>query len=220
MSRNWSGRSLAGVEWPEEGLGLGRDCADLDTVYLQAPKKLWGLEAFQRSTGSSRMMLRIVLLWSILKDTLLLFRYYSESPSVIFFCWLMGRCLCAFMCGEVQRVGESHFSQVLWHIKGVFFVGCSFSRLTQNRLPIPTWGAHETLADCKEDAAAFGWWGRRMHSTGNRALDPHLSVCVCVCSLKASGRPAYLQRWLPLFAVLLQCMWGTPRSSMMDSDLD
>lgn len=85
MSRNWSGRSLAGVEWPEEGLGLGRDCADLDTVYLQAPKKLWGLEAFQRSTGSSRMMLRIVLLWSILKDTLLLFRYYSESPSVIFF---------------------------------------------------------------------------------------------------------------------------------------
>lgn len=104
---------------------------------------------------------------------------FWESQCDIF-CWLMGRCLCAFMCGEVQRVGESHFSQVLWHIKGVFFVGCSFSRLTQNRLPIPTWGAHETLADCKEDAAAFGWWGRRMHSTGNRALDPHLSVCVCV----------------------------------------
>lgn len=77
----------------------------------------------------------------------------------------MGQCLFAFMCGEVQGVGESHFSQVLWRdIKCVFSVGCSVSRPRQfeeqvvtflAQLPIPTRGSHETLNDPKEDAAAL-----------------------------------------------------------------
>lgn len=49
-------------------------------------------------------------LWSILKGTLLCFRYYSEIVPVRYLYWLMGQYFCAFMCGEVQSVGESHFS--------------------------------------------------------------------------------------------------------------
>lgn len=54
-------------------------------------------------------------------------------------------------------------------------------------------------------------------------------TCACMCVLKVSGRPAYLQSWLPLFTFLLQCfhpthllcpsMWGTPRGSIMEYHL-
>ena len=66
------------MEWP----GPRRDCAQAGIVYLEAPERLWGLEMFQRSRGSLGMTVRIVLLWSILKDTLLHFRYYSEIVPV------------------------------------------------------------------------------------------------------------------------------------------
>ena len=66
------------MEWP----GPGRDCAHIGIVYLEASERLWGLEMFQRGRGSLGMTVRIVLLWNILKDTLLCFRFYSEIVPV------------------------------------------------------------------------------------------------------------------------------------------
>lgn len=115
---------LHSMEWP----GPGR----IGISYLEASERLWGLEMFQRGRGSLEMAVRIVLLWSILKGTLSCFRYYSEIVPVRYLYWLMGQYFCAFMCGKVQSVGESHFSLVLWHdSECVFCVGCSFSRPKQ-----------------------------------------------------------------------------------------
>ena len=102
----WGQSRLCSREWP----GPGRDCAHIGIVYLEGSERLCGLEMFQRGRGSLGMTVRIVLLWNILKDTLLYFRYYSEIVPVWYLCLLMGQYFCAFMCGEVQSVGESHFS--------------------------------------------------------------------------------------------------------------
>ena len=69
---------MCSMEWP----GPGRDCAHIGIVYLEASERLWGLEMFQRGRGSLGMTVRIVLLWNILKDTLLCFRFYSEIVPV------------------------------------------------------------------------------------------------------------------------------------------
>lgn len=92
------------------------------TVALSAYQLLgdcWVWSYF-RERDHQGWLARIVSLWSILQHT---FQILFGIVPVWYFCWSMGRCLCAFMCEEVQSVGQSQFSLLCHDVKYIFFVG-------------------------------------------------------------------------------------------------
>ena len=79
-----------------DGLGLGLGWNSLVAVSSGAPESLWGLEIFQRDS-IIKDECKELSFCGVLKNILLLFRYYSEIVPVWYFWWLMVRCFCLYV---------------------------------------------------------------------------------------------------------------------------